>query len=85
LWKAALCEALLAVGLLWIVGWLRTPESPLIVSILMVAVALSAITATVHALAHQRPIITIVAATIAGVIGTYSGIMIAYLVLAYTT
>jgi hypothetical protein len=85
LWKAALLEAALAMAFLWTIGWAQTPESPLIVSVLMIAVAVSAITATVHALASQRPTVTILSASIAGVIGTYTGILVAYVVLVYTT
>lgn len=85
LWKASLSEAALAMAFLWVIGWARTSESPLIVSVLMIAVAVCAITATVYALANQRPTVAILSACIAGVIGTYVGIMVAYVVLVLTT
>jgi hypothetical protein len=84
-WTAAVVEAALTMVLLWIVGWMHTPESPLIVSISMVTVGISAIALMVNALAHRPPIVSILCASVAGVIGTYTGIVLAYLVLVYTT
>jgi hypothetical protein len=85
LWKATVIEAALVMALLWIIDWAQAPESPLIVSVLMIAVGICGIAATVDALAHRRPIISILSASVAGVIGTYAGILLAYLVLVYTT
>jgi hypothetical protein len=85
LWTAAIAQATLAMFLLWIVGWARTPESPLIVSILMIAVGVCGIAMTISVLGRRRPIIAILSASAAGVVGTYAGIIVAYLVLVYTT
>lgn len=85
LWRIALSEAALTMAILWVIGWARTPESPLIVSVLMIAMAISAITATVYALVNQRATVTILIASIAGVAGTYIGIIVAYVLLVYTT
>lgn len=85
LWKAAAGEFLVAMALLWTVGWAQTSESPLVVSILMVSTAVCAINVIIHALAHLHPIMRILSAGVAGVIGSYAGIIIAFIVLVYIT
>lgn len=84
LWKAAAAEAVLAMAILWSVGWVATSESPLIVSVLMVAAGIGGITATLGALAHRRAILSIPSASVAGVAGTYAGIIVAYVAVVYT-
>lgn len=84
LWITALAQACLAMILLWSVGMAQTSESPLIISIMMVSVAASGIAATVQALGRKRPLLSAPVATAVGVLGTYAGIMIGYVLVMYT-
>jgi hypothetical protein len=84
LWGTALVQACLAMIGLWSVGMAQTSESPLIISILMVAVGVAAITATVQAIGKKRPLLSTTVATIVGVVAAYAGILAGYVLVMYT-
>jgi hypothetical protein len=85
LWVTALVQACLAMIGLWPVGLAQTPESPLLISILMVAAAVSAIAATVQGVGRKRCLLSVPLAAIAGMFGVHFGIFAGYVVVVYTT
>jgi hypothetical protein len=78
LWPMAVSEGAFAMVLLWAVGWAQTPESPLYVSVFMVAAGVLAITAATRVLRDKHPLVSILAASICGLVGTYAGIFAGY-------
>jgi hypothetical protein len=78
LWPTAASQGVFAMALLWAVGWAQTPESPLYISVVMVAAGILAIVTAAWGFRDRHPLVSILAASVSGVIATYAGIFVGY-------
>lgn len=84
LWATALFQACLALAFMGAIGWAQTSESPLFISVVMVAVAAAAIASVVRSVGGERPLLATSLAAIAGLVGAYLGIFGGYVLYVYT-